>query len=62
MPCPLNGGSSSGGPWLQNYDNATGLGYAVGINESTSGSTLYSSPFTSAVSNLYSLVQDDVYS
>ncbi|MFB0633062.1 MULTISPECIES: trypsin-like serine peptidase [unclassified Streptomyces] len=61
MPCPLNGGSS-GGPWLQNYDNATGLGYAVGINESTSGSTLYSSPFTSAVSNLYSLVQDDVYS
>jgi V8-like Glu-specific endopeptidase len=60
MPCPLNGGSS-GGPWLQDYDNATGLGYDMGINESSYDGTLYSPPFTSAVGNLYSLVQDDVY-
>ncbi|WP_255948053.1 trypsin-like serine peptidase [Streptomyces odontomachi] len=60
MPCPLTGGSS-GGPWMQEYDNATGLGYDMGINESSTGSSMYSPPFTSAVADLYGQIQDDVY-
>ncbi|MDT3395405.1 hypothetical protein RKE29_01860, partial [Streptomyces sp. B1866] len=60
LPCGLTRGVS-GGPWLLDYSDATGIGYASGvfstIDRVTDPRTAYSPPFGSAVWDLYQSAQ-----
>jgi V8-like Glu-specific endopeptidase len=54
MACPLTTGAS-GGPWLEGFDAATGLGYIDGVTTNTdlAGTTLWSPYFDDRVWALY---------
>jgi V8-like Glu-specific endopeptidase len=54
MACPLTTGAS-GGPWLEEFDPATGCGYIDGVTTNTdlANTTLWSPPFDDGVWVLY---------
>jgi hypothetical protein len=57
-PCNLPNGVS-GGPWLDDYNTATGEGYAFGVNSFGTSSDIYSPYFTSSMDGLYTETADD---
>ena len=55
LPCNMGGGSS-GGPWLQNVNEATGVGYVTSVNSfgfSSIPNFMYGPYFDSTIGSLY---------